>query len=312
MASPLTIQPSSKDTLLHGYNKDTNFGAGGAIEVGSGKTPTYYWAERSLVEFAIIWGTDIPVGATLTAATLWLYTYNSTPAGGEGRTYWAYRLLRLAWEEYQATWNSYKTGSNWTTAGCGSDGNDYTSVDGASAVVPASQNWINWDVLAQVQTAQAGNLQIAFLVKDAAEGNYTSYSSIWSREYFSGITFGPALVIEYTGGDRSYTVRQNDERGKPIFLAECKAYNMTTGALIDTKYTDNGIAVFDNLPFDARVNIEVRWDKQYRLYENVYEASGGQVLTLVNQSHVQNTDDYVEGTRTSEPFTPAVGEVYVG
>jgi hypothetical protein len=301
----LTIQPSSKDNQIVQNYPTANFGL---TNLYVANNPPF----RSLVEFPIIWGTDIPAMGTLIAATLWLY--DSDAYGATGRTYWAYRLLRLDWNETQSTYLIYKVDSNWTTAGAGSDGNDFTSANGASATVPVGPAWMTWDVLAQVQWAKTNNAQIAFLVKDGDESGPYQGTTLCSKEYYlDDITLRPALVIEYTGGYRSYTVRQNDERGKPIFLAECRALNMTTGALIDTKYTDNGIAVFDNLPFDAPVNIEVRWDKQFRLYENVYEASGGAIKTLVEESHVQNTDDYTKGVQvTTEPASPAVGRWYVG
>lgn len=187
----LTIQPSGKDNFMYQDAATTNYGTDAFVQVYAGTAA----AQRALVEFPITWGADIPAGATITAATFSMYHMLS--GGAEGRTYWAYRLLRLDWHETQSTWNIYKTGSNWTTAGCGSDGNDYTTTGGASTTVPAVNNWMNWSVLAQVQTAQTGSLQIAFMIKDGTE-NSAVYTRFYPREEAVQTTLRPKLVIEYT------------------------------------------------------------------------------------------------------------------
>jgi hypothetical protein len=146
----------------------------------------------------------------------------------------------------------------------------------------------------------------------------------WLSEYLTSYSYGDnatlicvctdlKLNLIVSTNERCYTVRQNDERGKPIFLAECKAFNAVTGELVETQYTDNGIARFVALPDDAPVNIEVRWDKQFRLYQNVYEAEGNEINDMVSNAHIQNTDDYTNGVQvTTEPATPPEGRWYVG
>ena len=185
----LTIQPSGKDNFIYAAGADTNRGTETYLVLNpSGDV------DKILVEFPITWGTSIPAGATLTAATLSLYNYTTNAVG---RTYTVCRLLRLDWNEIQSTWNSYKTGSTWTTAGCSSDGNDYTSVDSASAVVAAHPVWMDWNVLAQVQTAQTGNLQIAFRIHDNT-GIADKITYFRSKEYAVDATKCPKLVIDYT------------------------------------------------------------------------------------------------------------------
>jgi hypothetical protein len=137
---------------------------------------------------------------------------------------------------------------------------------------------------------------IADLGNTVLEGNEISFTTIATPATF-----------------RSYTLRQTDARGKPIFLAEAKAIDSVYRTITyETQLTDNGLATFTKLPSDRPVDIEVRWHKQYRLWENVYEADGGEVETLVDNNHVQNTDDYVKGTPTSVPGSPTEGMVYVG
>jgi hypothetical protein len=195
----LTIQPSGKDNFMYGGAPTSNYGTDTIVQVYADAGN----AQRILVEFPITWGIDIPAGAIITAAKFSMYAMLS--GGAEGRTYWAYRLLRLGWDETQSCWTWWKYLENWTTAGAGSDGNDFTTTDGASATVPAVNNWMDWNVLAQVQAAQAGNLQIAFKVQDGTE-NSAVYTRFYSREEAVQTTLRPKLVIEYTlaAGGRSF------------------------------------------------------------------------------------------------------------
>ena len=190
---PVTIQPSAKDNYLYQDSATSNYGTQDLILVGWGGAAAEI---HSLVEFPITWGTDIPVGATITSAALYLYYYNKVN-DPVGRTYKAQRLVRLDWHETQSTWTIYKTGSNWTTAGAGDDGDDYTSDDEASAVVPAGYGWMEWDILNQVTWAQTNDKNVAFRVVDQA---YTAaqYSYFYSREYAGDPSLCPKLVIQYT------------------------------------------------------------------------------------------------------------------
>src|SRR6185295_14148297 len=66
--------------------------------------------------------------ATISAASLTLNLESNTSSTAGH----VYRILRTDWDEASCTWVIYKTGSNWTTAGCGSDGNDYTTTGGVA------------------------------------------------------------------------------------------------------------------------------------------------------------------------------------
>lgn len=142
-----------------------------------------------MIAFPITWGVDIPVGATITAATLSLYSWG----GASGRTYWAYKCTRDNWIELEVTWNSYKAASAWT-----SPGGDYVTINpvGASIVTIVS-GWMNWDVLAIVQDAQTNTTNCNFFVRDENENNGSSVGQDFeSRTGGSG--HPPQLVITYT------------------------------------------------------------------------------------------------------------------
>lgn len=200
MTASVTITPSSKDTLINEVldQRNTNYGSYNVFEA---RALTTGQAVRGPVQFSVTWGIDVPPGAAISLAKLRLY-YCSYPVDDPvGRSIYALRLLRRDWVELEATWNIYKTGSGWTTAGAGSDGNDYTSVDAATAVVPASFGWMEWDVTEQVKTAQTGSFDPAFIMRQVQEivGVGESYSTYWySRDEVTELNLRPQLVIYFT------------------------------------------------------------------------------------------------------------------
>src|ERR1039458_7564453 len=123
MASPQTIQPAGADTMLEEGNPTANVGTNTALQV-QGISSSRMRAALNF-DFSAV----VPAGATITLATLSLYAYLENA----GETITCYRLLRTGWVDSQATWNIYKTGSSWTTAGALSDGNDFTSTNAATS-----------------------------------------------------------------------------------------------------------------------------------------------------------------------------------
>lgn len=184
-----TFQPSGKDTNIRADAPTINYGSDTDLLMSAGDTAGRI---RVPLEFPIVWGTDIPAGAALTAATLSLYIYQIVSSAGE--TIFAYRLTRTDWVELEATWDIYKTANNWTAAG-----GDYTETDGASAVVPADPAWMAWDILAQAQYAQANVVNIGLLLRHQTEAQVGSkYLRFRSNNYTIDLTLRPKLVVTYS------------------------------------------------------------------------------------------------------------------
>ena len=184
-----TFQPSGKDTNIRENVPTTNYGSDTDLLMSAGDSAGRI---RVPLEFPIVWGTDIPAGATLIAATLSLYIYQIVSSAGE--TIFAYRLTRTDWVELESTWNIYKTGSNWTAAG-----GDYTTDDGASAVVPADPAWMDWDILAQAQYAQTNTVNVEALLRHQTEFQAGSkYIRFRSNNYTNDLTLRPKLVVTYS------------------------------------------------------------------------------------------------------------------
>ena len=184
-----TVQPSTADNYLLNKYPTTNSGTETGMQVAS------YSSSRNrraifTMDFSSL---SIPAGSTINVATLSLYASYSSA----GRTIEVYRVLRADWSEAQSTWNIYKTGNNWTTAGCGSDGNDYTSVDMVSFA--GASGWNNCSVVAQVQTALDSIGSIShFLLKDSSENSATEKIQEYRTKEFSTASVRPKLYIEWT------------------------------------------------------------------------------------------------------------------
>ena len=115
-----------------------------------------------------------------------------------------HRILRIDWVEAEATWNIYKSGSSWSTAGCSSDGNDYTTTNVVTSTVPAGYGWKSVDITNlwnDAIDAGATSLNIrlagptwgsayAFYVYGRAHASYKPYIS-----YTELSTFKPKIIV---------------------------------------------------------------------------------------------------------------------
>jgi len=180
----LTVQPSSKDNSLSQQYPTTSYSSYAFVLCRSGSGVN----TRPIIEFDI---SALPSGVTIGDCMLALYAYQFSSSAG--RTYWAYKLTRTDWVESQSTWNIYKTGSDWTTAG-----GDYviSSPSGGSDTVPSSAAWMEWDVKAIVVDAYSQDNPAEFLLRDGTE-NDAGYTYHRSKDYTTEAD-RPKLVIDYT------------------------------------------------------------------------------------------------------------------
>ena len=184
----LTLQPSTKDTVFSATAPDTNYGTLDYLQIGHWSTSVII---RAILNFD---ASAIPAGSTINSATMsldyWEYNYGNP----SGQTAWAYKITRNDWVELEATWNSYKTGFAWTTAG-----GDYVTSNpaGGSVAYPASYGWVGFDITAIVQDAVnnvSGSVNV--LIKFADE-TITQDAVHRSKEYATA-SLRPKLVISYT------------------------------------------------------------------------------------------------------------------
>ncbi len=179
----LTIQPSTADNQLRSAAPTTNYGTATPISVGM-SAGEY---NNGIFSFDF---SALPNGTTILTAPL--SCYHCGVGGETGRTYWLYRATRTNWTELGSCWDNYKSGSAWTTAG-----GDFTTTNGASAVTPAINNWMQWSVLAQCQYAQVNTSKIAHFILKAGTEEDGHYSQFYSNNYAVDTTLCPKLILTY-------------------------------------------------------------------------------------------------------------------
>jgi hypothetical protein len=204
------------DTYIRRSSATSNFGSSSSLYVGVTDGSTK--AHRTLIEFNV---SDIPVGATVTACTLTVYVSDRTsPTAGTLST-----LCRPHWldgnsqGESQATWNRFKSGSNWTTAGAGSTapcgagaagsggaGGDYTSTGSVAYTPPASTGFFTFpDITALCQDAvSAQNRHLRLRIAQNSEAAMNQFFRFSSSD--TGTTSRrPKLTVTWAVGGSTTT-----------------------------------------------------------------------------------------------------------
>jgi hypothetical protein len=148
----------------------------------------------------------IPASATITAARWWIYVMSTDAAPGHN-----FRLVRIRrhdWKENEATWNSYKTGSPWTSPGASDVNNDRDPMVTVGLGAITTVGWKNYDVLTLGSDAWTNRSGICTFIMErfdmfmAAQGEIMFHA----KNYHP---YGPEthhLRITYTLADRTFQV----------------------------------------------------------------------------------------------------------
>ena len=187
---PILTLSASKDTYLNLYYLIYNFGSSDLISVRS-----RLYRFNGLLEFSL---SLLPVSIVINSATMSLYFYDHedsfNPAGSTIR---ATLLRRTDWSESQATWNIYKTGSNWGDGGAENTGSDINTSYDVDSTIPSLNNWQSWDLkeILEYQISQSASVMGIHLNQRTSNQGSARY---YSREYATDTSLRPKLVIDYT------------------------------------------------------------------------------------------------------------------
>ena len=181
----------SADTWLRESTPAANYGTaqsfilGWDTGAGSGKN-------RIVLRFDL---TSLPAGANITAATLTLVKDTASASAVVDGIYYFRRLTQTAWVQLEATWNIYKTGSNWITAGASGD---YTTTDQDSVTITAATTSMVFGSLAPlVQEAINNRAEVLDVIIMQAETAQGDFLVVWSQDA-SVSTNRPSLSVTHS------------------------------------------------------------------------------------------------------------------
>jgi hypothetical protein len=183
-AQTLTLRDAADTTLRGGSYANKNLSSGSVLETRASDDAEY--KRRVLLKFDT--HSTIPMGATVTSATLTMTVYGGNSAT---RTLSAYRETE-SYTETVATWNNRQSATRWATPG----GTIAERV--AQATVTATPgSRVTFDVTAMVRNVVKGTYSTSsryarFVVMDAGSSSRDSWRQYYSED--SG-TNGPTLTI---------------------------------------------------------------------------------------------------------------------
>lgn len=197
----ITIQTVANAFHMKSTDPNANYSAETALSLGVNAS-TYAFHGAAIFDFS-----SLPAIATIYRVKLWLYV---SASHGSIQTYPIYirRCLRdLILSEF--TWNNYKTGSAWTTAGGLGANTDYTATYAATLYAPASgSQWMSVDITPMINYIRANLSSIAKLLFHAYPGpSAGDYVDCYSSAYTTDPTKRPKLVIEYSYPKNSNNIR---------------------------------------------------------------------------------------------------------
>jgi len=143
-------------------------------------------------------------------------------------------MKRSDWEELQATWNVYKTGSSWGTAGAtGSADIETSNPAQAQATLPGFDvaGWVTWTITAIAQDAvtNCGGKVRLLLYPNAYGGDGVGgYRDHRSSDYIADTSKRPKLDITYTPPP------------SPVVTSQAPTYTAGSTATFNGNVTDQG------------------------------------------------------------------------
>ncbi len=291
----------SQDNFITSLLPDHTWPASYPFSYVSSDTDDLY---RSLLEFNIAWGVDVPAGATITDATLTIYPAREPLEEGFwyiSRTYEAYKMTQPTWLENQVTWNDFKTGSLW-----GSAGGDYVSPPVAGTHAVTSNSWfgMDFDVTAIVQDAQAGVIDPEFLIRDSVEAVGDSSMLEFFTVDYTEVAYRPRLDITYYEADTNFRLMVDGVTEDTALFNEGSITDAVSDWVIGAATTTAGTLSYNTLSYINYFSYDVSGAEVVR-YEPVAIVSNigeeGTVdagtATTIDDAVLVQADDFWNGAR---------------
>ena len=168
---PTALNGDFRDTYIEGIAPDithdgTQIVAGVVVPGGKGSE----YERRALLLFDL--NAFIPASATIVTA-LWHFYVVSTDSTSV-QSFRIVRIRRHDWKEDEATWNSYKTGSAWGTAGASNTTTDRDTAISITLGPLITTGWFAKNALALVSDAWANRSGICTFILERNDGAMTT------------------------------------------------------------------------------------------------------------------------------------------
>lgn len=197
---PDAAEGDFRDTHLEDEYPTTNYGTN-IVNYAGVDAPSK--GEENVMHMLLLYDLKayIPAGATITAAAWWIYV--ASIGGFEGPyEYRIRRITRTDWVEMEATWNQYKSGINWTTAG----GDMSTPLISFGDIT--TTGWNSYDILTMVSDAWSnrGGICTFCFQRNVAVGGTHGWVSVPAKDRYA--SYGSEKVhhlrITYTLDGRTF------------------------------------------------------------------------------------------------------------
>jgi len=168
-----------EDVMLRASAATTNYGSHEEIRT---VMVTGSIDRLSLIRFDL---SDIPMGSTVSNATLQIYLSNKA---GDGNFHIG--TMNVDWDEMQATWNERLTGTAW------SGGAQSNAVEFGTVPQGAANAWVSFTVTTQVDAWVNSAANYGFCIWPDS----TVDDRFWSSDYATDATLRPKLTVTYIAG----------------------------------------------------------------------------------------------------------------
>jgi len=202
---PLKVDPiveigqgTADDSILLHALPDTNYGDREYIRT----VPYSGDPDRSIIRFDL---SPLPAGSTITDAKLYLYcwTVNGNWIDSVHRVNHTTPNYETDWVELEVTWNDYKSGTAWGTAG-----GDFNATATDSLLI-SSTGWKYWDVTSDCDARE----ERSWIIKSPEDAEAGFYHYFRSKEYTDDTSLRPYLEVTYEVGGQVYTKELSDTIG---------------------------------------------------------------------------------------------------
>ena len=197
----LVIQTANNAFQMKSTDADANYSSSETLQLGRDGASVYHHA-AAIFDFSAL-----PAIASIYRARLWLYVSGSHGSIASCPIYVRRCLRDIILNEF--TWNSYKTGSAWDTAGALGSGTDYTTTYAVIAYAPATgSQWMNVNITAMINYIRTNFAGIAKILLLPFPGPLAGdYVDCYSSAYATDTTKRPKLIIEYNYPKNNNNIR---------------------------------------------------------------------------------------------------------